>query len=107
MRAFGVGCQAQAAPHTTLRARHLAEAAHLAAAPRQQGCWARPPPRQHRRDLAVRVRAIGFDLPGAEQSNKSAEKSAEELTRGAASLLLYSQVLKGKPAQVRAPSLAK
>lgn len=29
-----------------------------------------------------------------------AEKHAEELTRGAASLLLYSGVLKGKPAQV-------
>jgi hypothetical protein len=48
---------------------------------------------------ALRVRAIGFDLPGAEANNKTAEKSAEELTRGAASLLIYSGVLKGKPAQ--------
>ncbi|KAL4458713.1 hypothetical protein ABPG75_013578 [Micractinium tetrahymenae] len=47
----------------------------------------------------LRCNAIGFDLPGAESNNKSAEKHAEELTRGAASLLLYSGVLKGKPAQ--------
>ncbi|KAL4426710.1 hypothetical protein ABPG77_004766 [Micractinium sp. CCAP 211/92] len=62
---------------------------------------------QHRRRAAarpsrssrLRLAAIGFDLPGAESNNKSAEKHAEELTRGAASLLLYSGVLKGKPAQ--------
>ncbi|KAL4859199.1 hypothetical protein ACK3TF_000961 [Chlorella vulgaris] len=51
-----------------------------------------------KRSHVVRVVAIGFDL-GAQTDNQSAEKAAEALTRGAASLLLYSSSLKSKPAQ--------
>lgn len=51
-----------------------------------------------KRSHVVRVVAIGFDL-GAQTDNQSAEKAAEALTRGAASLLLYSSSLKSKQAQ--------
>lgn len=55
-----------------------------------------PRPRAPRR--ALTPRAIGFDLPGSSPSNKSAERCADDLSRAAASLLLYQPVLKTRPA---------
>lgn len=95
------GCRASLAPPAATKTAHhtaITPATSMAGQAHQQPQWRRQ--RQQaagQRDL--RAQSIGFDLPGAESDNKSAEKHAEELTRGAASLLLYSGVLKGKPAQ--------
>ena len=43
--------------------------------------------------------SIGFDLPGAPETSKSVEKTAEDLSRRACSLLLYQAALAPKPAQ--------
>lgn len=96
-------CSAQAAccaprpahQHVNSSIKYAAQLQQGQAAVWQQRRLAAAPSRSARLCCA----AIGFDLPGAESNNKSAEKHAEELTRGAASLLLYSGVLKGKPAQ--------
>lgn len=45
----------------------------------------------------IQTRAIGFDL--GTETGKGTEKHAENLTRAAASLLLFQNVLKGRPAQ--------
>ena len=45
------------------------------------------------------IRAIGFDLPNGSPQIKSPEKSADELCRAAASILLYQNVATSKPAQ--------
>ena len=47
---------------------------------------------------AIRPCAIGFDLTGSSES-KSAEKSADQLSRAASSMLIYRGVLSSRPAQ--------
>lgn len=54
-------------------------------------------PRSSRHGTPLRPCAIGFDLPGSSPS-KSPERSADELSRAASSLLLYQSVLKHRPA---------
>eukprot|EP00887_Chlorella_sp_A99_P006450 scaffold3.g6450.t1 len=60
------------------------------------------PARRRRARWTSPPAAIGFDLRGADDapgnSHRAIEKRAEELTRLAASLLLYQPVLRGKPA---------
>ena len=144
-------CRSVQAPRACLSSSPRVHRATSASAVKRAAPWHQPAAaaattrrqgRSHRGRDGLRVRAIGFELPGAEPAKSEqsrdvfetaqhsaagrpasagqlstltyspqwilpaagAEKAAEELCRSAASLLLYSSALKGKPAQVRGHS---